>query len=621
MATRSAQSTIKESTKKATAGKTARTSSIPKKAEKVEASTEKKTSANFTEEQVNKMIDEVKNKKQKAKILKENGIHVKEAETEKAWERFMQELLEKLRGKGAASKGKGKAQPRATGAAESSGSEEEESEGGVEEKGSGTGSEDEWEEEAEESLLRRMKSAASKESSPMKTIVVPSGGGRGLRLEGNGKRTKVDLSWLAKPLEASLGGMGGNPAVLLPGLAGLKPEDLKNLGEVALKGYEILDREGRMKVDVLMRAGLSLRSLAVAASIVAILQTSGKDGTLFEIGSPSLDGLLCKLEDLRHLRDFREKRSRDESPPRRGGREEGGGGGSTARDLCEALASNMLAGGLTMEQERRAAQLWAGKKAAIDWNEEDRSAVQASLTSEHGAGLLAKRSAAAAAAEAFQGSESAACLKILGGGLTDTNAKAVVKAAAGLPKGKVMDGVGLGRAAAMIEQLTRSVQTHTYEGTKKAVGQMIEGLNGFEEQVVQEGAEDVEDFFMEFLLRRQTAQLTWAAGGFRGEREVVRGLNEEDKRKWALLEASLKCDQRNLKKAKREEASKGDKWDPRGQSDKAFGSGDLEYCGHFLKGNCQRADCPNAHIEKKDIPCAFLRKGSCFKGSKCDWKH
>ena len=617
MATRSAQSTMKESTKKATAGKTARTSSIPKKAEKVEASTEKKTSANFTEEQVNKMIDEVKNKKQKAKILKENGIHVKEAETEKAWERFMQELLEKLRGKGAASKGKGKAQPRATGAAESSGSEEEESEGGVEEKGS----EDEWEEEAEESLLRRMKSAASKESSPMKTIVVPSGGGRGLRLEGNGKRTKVDLSWLAKPLEASLGGMGGNPAVLLPGLAGLKPEDLKNLGEVALKGYEILDREGRMKVDVLMRAGLSLRSLAVVASIVAILQTSGKDGKLFAIGSPSLDGLLCKLEDLRHLRDFREKRSRDESPTRHGGRGEGGGGGSTARDLCEALASNMLAGGLTMEQERRAAQLWAGKKAAIDWNEEDRSAVQASLTSEHGAGLLAKRSAAAAAAEAFQGSESAACLKILGGGLTDTNAKAVVKAAAGLPKGKVMDGVGLGRAAAMIEQLTRSVQTHTYEGTKKAVGQMIEGLNGFEEQVVQEGAEDVEDFFMEFLLRRQTAQLTWAAGGFRGEREVVRGLNEEDKRKWALLEASLKCDQRNLKKAKREEASKGDKWDPRGQSDKAFGSGDLEYCGHFLKGNCQRADCPNAHIEKKDIPCAFLRKGSCFKGSKCDWKH
>ena len=104
----------------------------------------------------------------------------------------------------------------------------------------------------------------------MKTIVVPSGDGQGLRHEGNGKRTKVDLRWLTKPLKASLGGMGGSPTVLLPGLAGLKPEDLKNLGEVALKGYEILDREGRMKVDVLMRAGLSLRSLAVAALIVAI---------------------------------------------------------------------------------------------------------------------------------------------------------------------------------------------------------------------------------------------------------------------------------------------------------------------------------------------------------------
>ena len=94
MATRSAQ---KESAKKAVAGKTANTSSIPKKMKKGETSTEKKTSANFTEEQVYKMIDEVKNKKQKAKILKENGIHVKEAETEKAWERFMQEALENLK--------------------------------------------------------------------------------------------------------------------------------------------------------------------------------------------------------------------------------------------------------------------------------------------------------------------------------------------------------------------------------------------------------------------------------------------------------------------------------------------------------------------------------------------
>ena len=59
---------------------------------------------------------------QKAKILKENGIHVKGAEAEKARERFMQEEPENLRSKRAANKSKGRTQPRASpGAAEVSG--------------------------------------------------------------------------------------------------------------------------------------------------------------------------------------------------------------------------------------------------------------------------------------------------------------------------------------------------------------------------------------------------------------------------------------------------------------------------------------------------------------------
>ena len=59
---------------------------------------------------------------QKAKILKENGIHVKEAEAEKAWERFTQEEPGNPRSKRAANKSKGRAQPRASpGAAEVSG--------------------------------------------------------------------------------------------------------------------------------------------------------------------------------------------------------------------------------------------------------------------------------------------------------------------------------------------------------------------------------------------------------------------------------------------------------------------------------------------------------------------
>ena len=80
------------------------------------------------------------------------------------------------------------------------------------------------------------------------------------------------------------------------------------------------------------------------------------------------------------------------------------------------------------------------------------------------------------------------------------------------------------------------------------------------------------------------------------------------------------CDQRTLKKAKREEANKDDKLAPSDKSGKMFGSGNPEYCGNFLKGNCQIANCRRPHIEKKDIPCEFLRAGSCAKGALCDLK-
>ena len=123
-----------------------------------------------------------------------------------------------------------------------------------------------------------MASAAHNEFSIMKPTVVPSGDGQGLRHDGSGKRIKVDLRRLNEQLQASYGGMGGSVTALLPGMAESKHEKIEDLGEVALKGQELLGRDGRQKIDVLMDAGLSLRSPAVAAAIVALLQTSGRRG-------------------------------------------------------------------------------------------------------------------------------------------------------------------------------------------------------------------------------------------------------------------------------------------------------------------------------------------------------
>jgi hypothetical protein len=62
---------------------------------------------------------------------------------------------------------------------------------------------------------------------------------------------------------------------------------------------------------------------------------------------------------------------------------------------------------------------------------------------EQGAGLVAKRNAAASVAEKFKGSKASASAKILSSKLTAENVKAVFLAAAGLPRDKVPSEVGL----------------------------------------------------------------------------------------------------------------------------------------------------------------------------------
>ena len=50
------------------------------------------------------------------------------------------------------------------------------------------------------------------------------------------------------------------------------------------------------------------------------------------------------------------------------------------------------------------------------------------------------------------------------------------------------------------------------------------------------------------------------------------------------------------------------------------GSAITDYCVDYVKGNCQ-GGCGKPHVEKKFIPCPFLKKGKCRQGTKCFWKH
>jgi hypothetical protein len=123
-----------------------------------------------------------------------------------------------------------------------------------------------------------------------------------------------------------------------------------------------------------------------------------------------------------------------------------------ARAIGLALGQNLSASTLTVNQNRLAGQLLMGNKSFSTWNEEEQAAVHALLKSEQGAGLVAKWNAAASVA------------KIMSFKLTAEYVKAVVSAAAGLPRDKPLNDLGLGRTAAALELLSKSAGQATFVG-------------------------------------------------------------------------------------------------------------------------------------------------------------
>ena len=74
------------------------------------------------------------------------------------------------------------------------------------------------------------------------------------------------------------------------------------------------------------------------------------------------------------------------------------------------------------------------RKKSCNWNKEGHVALQASLFSNQGAELVAKRNTAEKAGAKFKGGNSAACAKILGSKLNADNVKDVVLGRRGYPR-------------------------------------------------------------------------------------------------------------------------------------------------------------------------------------------
>jgi hypothetical protein len=126
----------------------------------------------------------------------------------------------------------------------------------------------------------------------------------------------VNLRWLKVIVKEDLRGMGGRFKVIFPSLEEIHLDDMGDLSEINATGYELMNDDGRIKIDELLEAGLTLGSAAVAGSVLSVLQRNGKERTLFAIGTLGRGQLLKKLHDMKLIKAIRNKR--DE-----GGRNEG----------------------------------------------------------------------------------------------------------------------------------------------------------------------------------------------------------------------------------------------------------------------------------------------------------
>jgi len=108
-------------------------------------------------------------------------------------------------------------------------------------------------------------------------------------------------------------------------------------------------------------------------------------------------------------------------------------------------------------------------------------------------------------AEKFKGSDANACAKIMSTKLTAENLKAVVLAAAGLPRDKPSNEGSFARIACMLELLSKSVWQGTFVGLKTVIETINGKLAGINGEVAEEGMVDVEEFFWETFLRGNEA--------------------------------------------------------------------------------------------------------------------
>jgi hypothetical protein len=416
------------------------------------------------------------------------------------------------------------------------------------------------------------------------------------------------------------------------------PTDLKALGVKRGKdivklvdGSKSCNKASREIADMIMMKGHNITDAAIVIVGLAALDQHFSPGGQDFIGAQTREAVDRRLETLQQLEQMYDKSKEDTRGGADQGQQRGEGGGldpslwTSSQEVASFSRADEDSVASTVEANRRKGGGGSYSRAQAT---QVLKAVRAT-TSNVGKSLCAQ--AASRIRKVKPAASETAINKLARGTPTAGEMENTAKKASGVDADARTDMMLLMDVAWTLEQIDKVLRLELFRGATIKLLKMNEMMGRVDEAARREHVVEFGEIYFKCVhldLQQRLEQLLFEDG----EVEILTAegsLNEEIKDDVKQLNAKIKGMARRGSGAEAASptASGGQKRlggptaagaSPGGTS----GGGGRTWCFKYIVGECtNNAICGLEHKEKKDIDCPYLAKGSCFKGSSCDWKH
>ena len=428
-------------------------------------------------------------------------------------------------------------------------------------------------------------------------------------------------------------------------LAQMSPEELKQASEEQgvklvemIKGLPGCEGAASEVNRMIMEEGHDINAVSVFVVCLAAMDGGAIPGTPDCVGAQGPAGLARRLGTLQHMGRINGNGTKgaEAGEPAASERQRGTGGGTDpsfqqwtgAQEVASFSRADELTAASLVEAHRR-----QGGKSP--YTREQTAKVLKAIrapTSDLGKNVCAN--AASAVRKYKPEADEAAINKLTRGSATAAEMERTIKKALGMSGDAETDMVLMLDAAWALEQIDRIAGVGLYSGATSKLLKMIAMTGRVDEGERRKHMEEMGDIYFKSLHQDLHGRLE----------HVLFGGDEDGGTKTGSMSEEVKDDVRQLiAKIKsmtsgRRGAAAAAQATPSGQrgaggaaaaggspsasTGSPTGGRGRTYCSKYFTGQCSNsAACGLPHREKEDIECPFLKKGSCFKGGACDWKH